>query len=48
VGVSGLELLRLPGRRQVHLTKALAGQLIGIREERDDRWLVTFMTIDLG
>jgi transposase InsO family protein len=41
-------LIHLPGRRQVHLTKALAGQLVGIREEGDDRWLVSFMNIDLG
>jgi transposase InsO family protein len=46
--VSRLGLVHLPGRRQVHLTKALAGHLVGIREERDDRWLVTFMNIDLG
>ena len=46
VGTQGL--IHLPGRRQVHLTQALAGQLVGIREESDDRWLVSFMTIDLG
>ena len=46
--VSTQGLIHLPGRRQVHLTKALAGQLVGIREESDDRWLVSFMNIDLG
>jgi transposase InsO family protein len=46
VGTQGL--IHLPGRRQVHLTKALAGHLVGIREEGDDRWLVSFMNIDLG
>ena len=46
--VSTLGLIHLPGRRQVHLTKALAGQLVGIREESDDRWLVSFMHLDLG
>jgi len=46
VGTQGL--IHLPGRRQVHLTKALAGQLVGIREESDDRWLVSFMHLDLG
>jgi transposase InsO family protein len=46
VGPQGL--IHLPGRRHVHLTKALAGQLVGIREERDDRWLVSFMHLDLG
>jgi len=48
VSVSTLGLIHLPGRRQVHLTKALAGQLVGIREETDDRWLVSFMHLDLG
>jgi transposase InsO family protein len=46
VGTQGL--IHFPGRRQVHLTKALAGQLVGIREESDDRWLVSFMHLDLG
>ena len=46
--VGPLGLIHLPGRRQVHITKALAGQLVGIREEGDDRWLVSFMHIDLG
>jgi putative transposase len=46
VGTQGL--IHLPGRRQVHLTKALTGQLVGIREETDDRWLVSFMNLDLG
>jgi hypothetical protein len=46
VGPKGL--IHLPGRRQVHLTNALAGQLVGIREETEDRWLVSFMHLDLG
>lgn len=46
VGTQGL--IHLPGRRQVHLSKALAGQLVGVREVSDDRWLVSFMHIDLG
>jgi transposase InsO family protein len=46
VGPQGL--IHFPGRRHVHLTKALAGQLVGIREEGDDRWLVSFMHLDLG
>jgi transposase InsO family protein len=33
---------------QVSLTAALAGELVGIREERDGRWLVSFCGIDLG
>jgi transposase InsO family protein len=46
--VSAKGLIHLPGRRQVHLATALAGQLVGIREEGDDRWLVSFLHIDLG
>lgn len=34
--------------RSVHLTEALAEQHVGIREEPDGRWIVTFMTLDLG
>jgi len=40
--------LPLPGRGELYLAKALHGQQVGIREEDDGRWLVTFMTIDLG
>lgn len=36
------------GRRQCYLAAALAEQLVGIREEHDGRWLVTFMDLDLG
>lgn len=32
----------------IHLTHALAGQDVGIREEEDGRWLVTFASLDLG
>lgn len=46
--VSPIGLVHLPGRRQVYLTKALAGQTVGIREETADRWLVTFGKLDLG
>jgi len=34
--------------RKFHLTKALAGQPIGIREEEDGKLLLTFMSLDLG
>jgi transposase InsO family protein len=40
--------LPLPGRGEIYLAKALHGQQVGVREEDDGRWLVTFMTIDLG
>jgi transposase InsO family protein len=46
VGANGL--IHFPRRRQVYLTTALAGQLVGVREETDDRWLVSFMNLDLG
>lgn len=46
--VSSIGLVHLAARRQVHLTKALAGQTVGIREETPDRWLVTFANLDLG
>lgn len=46
--VSSIGLVHLTGRRQVYLSKALAGELVGIREEDPDRWLVTFMQLDLG
>jgi transposase InsO family protein len=35
-------------RRRVYLSSALAGQTVGVREEDDGRWLVTFMDLDLG
>lgn len=38
----------IAGVGQVALSVALAGQQIGIREDRDGRWLVNFCGIDLG
>jgi transposase InsO family protein len=35
-------------RKQVYLSSALAFQYVGLREESDGRWLVTFMNLDLG
>lgn len=40
--------IRLPRCRSVFLSKALAGQPVGLREQEDGRWLVTFITLDLG
>ena len=40
--------IRLPKRRQTFLTSALAGQLVGLREQEDGLWTVTFMKTDLG
>lgn len=36
------------GRKNIYLSAALAFQYVGIREEDDGRWLVTFMNLDLG
>ena len=35
-------------RRRSYLSAALAYQAVGLREELDGRWLVTFATLDLG
>jgi transposase InsO family protein len=48
IRVSRYGQLHVPGRGQVPLTSALAGQLVGVREELDGRWLVTFVSLDLG
>lgn len=39
--------LRIIGR-EFYLASALAGEHVGIREERDGAWLVTFADLDLG
>jgi transposase InsO family protein len=46
--VSRTGQIYIPGIRQVHLSTALSGEYVGIREERDGRWLVTFIDVDLG
>lgn len=46
VGKNGL--LYLPGRWTLYLASALAGHHVGLRECDDDRWLVSFMHLDLG
>jgi hypothetical protein len=48
--VSSAGLFHMRGRKQVHLTAALAGEYVGLREdpEIEDRWLVTFASLDLG
>ena len=40
--------IRLPRGRQVFLSNALVHQPVGLREEHDGRWLVTFANLDLG
>jgi len=36
------------GKRKIHLSTALAGQNVGIKEISERIWQVTFMTYDLG
>jgi hypothetical protein len=45
VGPSGC--IRL-ARHRIYLAESLVGENVGIREERDGRWLVTFKDRDLG
>jgi len=40
--------IRLSMGRQCFLSNALAGQPVGLREESDGRWTVTFVELDLG
>ena len=40
--------LRLPRGRQVFIAHALAGHAVGLREQVDGKWLVTFANLDLG
>jgi hypothetical protein len=35
-------------RKKIHISTALAGQTLGIKEVDDDIWLVSFMDYDLG
>jgi transposase InsO family protein len=48
--VSQSGMLTLPGRKQLYLSAALAGEYVGLREDTDiaDRWLVTFANLALG
>jgi hypothetical protein len=48
VRVSRAGQIYVAGIGTVHLTPALAGQDVGIREEGDGRWLITFAKLDLG
>ena len=46
--VSKTGFLRILARGSVYISAALAGQLVGIREEIDGRWLVSFLDLNLG
>ena len=41
-------VVRLPGRGRVYVSMSLVGHPVGVREEDDGRWLVSFMDLDLG
>jgi putative transposase len=36
------------GRRKINLSRAFAGELVGLREVEDQVWLVSFLDFDLG
>jgi putative transposase len=36
------------GRKKISFSQVFAGQAVGIKEVRDDIWLVSFMDYDLG
>lgn len=40
--------IRLPRGRKIFLSYALVDQPVGLREQDDGRWLVTFASLDLG
>jgi transposase InsO family protein len=46
VGRSGH--VRMASRRHVFLSEALVGQAVGLRERDDGKWLVTFVSLNLG
>ena len=46
--VSARGHLRVPGRGSLYLSVALAGHPVGILEQEDGRWLVSFLDLALG
>ena len=48
VRVSNYGDIHIAGYGKVRVTPALAGYFVGIREELDGRWLITFCALDLG
>jgi transposase InsO family protein len=48
IEVNRTGFIRFAGRGKVYLGVALCSQPVGIREEDDGRWLVSFMDLDLG
>lgn len=45
--MSGVDLICI-GKRKINLSKAYAGQIVGIREVDDQIWLVSFLDYNLG
>jgi transposase InsO family protein len=41
-------ILKMPDNRWCHLSLALIGRDVGLREVEDGRWLITFASLDLG
>lgn len=48
VRVNAAGQIYVAGIGQVALSNALAGEHVGLREERDGRWLISFRELDLG
>jgi len=46
--VNSAGMVPVPGRGRLYLSSALTGQLVGLREENDGRWLPSFLDLDLG
>ena len=36
------------GRKKINLSRVFAGQNVGVKEEEDDIWQVSFMHYDIG
>jgi len=48
IQVTACGSIYLGRRKQIYLSAALSRQPVGVREEEDGRWLISFMQIDLG
>jgi hypothetical protein len=48
IRVSASGQIYIAGLGNVHVTTALGSETVGIREDEDGRWLVSFATMDLG
>ena len=48
LGCNGPRQIACIGRKKVNLGRAFAGQNVGVKEEEDSIWLVSFMPYDIG